>query len=1335
MKKTSLLCIIFLFLPNFIFAQTEVEYPALLRSIPPQEITEFAVSEQEAFFLYVSYLFEFLLIISILVVIGIAVLGGTLYLISSGDLSKKRSAKSWMVSALQGMVIISVSYLLLFTINHSLVLFQQKELMETDVLEAGQEYLEKDIMRMYFQIPLGLLIEDAVLNENAENKLNDVLDATNQAEGSSNDIEKGSKELLKIIESCPQGSPCCEKEMNSFLYMDQGGLLGLAQKVEKKITQEEERTKKEEDRIKKEKERLPTLSREEQEVLMSQLERDIKQVEEDKKELEEDAKYLNKIIKEAQEGTKKEETDESPLADHDRMAEENWEEQLERDREKLKEMREKEREEFEEEIESLSSMMPFQIDIDLSPEAQERAFEEAKERWDTKPEWQKNIEKGIQRTGDLFFYGALQDIFGREGIGSYSWDDVFADEIMFGNDYNWEPQTTGENILVGAGRITTVILGTAAISSTLPVKFFTFSTKAANLISKTIGASPKLAKIIQGGVNVFSREAVIDFLWIGGLQFLHSEGTTGEKLLIAGREGFISGVMAVGTRGLIRLGSPLVKRIKRTSDNLDIDMGTSRKTTSVPRNVKPEEMAQYHPGQWAEGVRRYGEHNYIPDIEKYIESQRGFPIRIVSLENMKTNKGIEHGLLFESLISNPRQIPGNANVIIYGHGHGYWGSKTDIWRAGDSNIPMKKVLQNNIGNEEIGLVITCNSNVPAFFKDAQGFLFYNSGRRITPVYGQELRGITGTRNIDIDIVFEKNIPQSARPINPEIEVDFLLPRLDLFFSINNNIFFANLFSVKYVEASSSWQTGGPRGPDDSPEAGVNWLWQIDKDGNPTGYYIREDGHIFREGMIDLEEIVDDKEIIDEREEPKEREEEEEEEDDEEEEEEATCPSCPNINPPVQAKISEIESYMSQLSSDLDELLLAKEPIKEDLYQLYKVIMLKSLGNRHVINYNSLLLERRRYDRESVIIDTDREILQIGSYFWDWTQWIGNILYQIEVNGKILEENDPVTFYLRMPENKQIIKNALELAQEAKKNDIQALGKYKKVEHVFSFNFFQKAIIFAEKIFKKDVRGVYAETKLEELDRCIREKNLDLSVVEINEIVEICGLAFDKTELQFRSLGDYLSCGMEIPAGETLELTWNHLMEVLDTVDKYEGEGRKLIEQQAKMNELSRQCNCPCQREMCPSFCGQCSLTCNLGAIKNAHQDVLETKEKMGEIADYIRLLTDGHFKALTEDICDSINEDIRDEEEKAICHKGGSKLITNHELITRKLNYSRFSFDECTTRPEHIEDALEGRRTGKVPVFGPLAEERDLQRYTKRQEKGTLVNTNDLNWFCCSQAK
>ena len=625
-----------------------------------------------------------------------------------------------------------------------------------------------------------------------------------------------------------------------------------------------------------------------------------------------------------------------------------------------------------------------------------------------------------------------------------------------------------------------------------------------------------------------------------------------------------------------------------------------------------------------------------------------------------------------------------------------------------------------------------------------------------------------------------------------------------------------------------------------------------------------------------------------------------------------CITCPDIRTPILAQVSAVRAQMRRLPPRLRALEDTKEPLLQDLYELYKVAMLKSLGSRHVFGYNSFLLERRYYEREEVIIETHDERTEIGEYVWDWRQWIENLIYEVEVDGETIEENDPATFYLRRPDYDEVIDDAMRLARDAWDEGIQDAGEDIGIERELpdpppdiGTTFYPPVspnpirvtspfgerydpftgewtmhygidfagprntpiyaseageVVFADwagsqntgygkliviyhreedvEDLNQDVVTYYAHLnqgsfRVEEGDSVERGEHIagmgttgrstgyhlhyearvdvdypfemhtgrqvdpapyidlsqweeaktggrlatflenalerlcmgdvsamtDMEMIEeymeehgisrdemtgemLEEIAEELGIEIgdpdeplDTREVEVRTPSDYLVCGMEIPVGETFELTWEHLVEILDTIDDYIAEGERLLEQQERMNRLAATCSCPCSgapTEDCPATC---SLNCPVGAIRSAHQDVARTRAAMRSLAEHLFLLTDGHFNTPTEDVCDPLNEDIRSEEEEATCEAGGEVLITKHELITRKLNYARFEFDECITRPEELEDVLEGGRTGKTPLFGPLVEEEDLPRYTKTREGEAMINTSEFNWFCCSDSR
>lgn len=461
---------------------------------------------------------------------------------------------------------------------------------------------------------------------------------------------------------------------------------------------------------------------------------------------------------------------------------------------------------------------------------------------------------------------------------------------------------------------------------------------------------------------------------------------------------------------------------------------------------------------------------------------------------------------------------------------------------------------------------------------------------------------------------------------------------------------------------------------------------------------------------------------------------------EEPEGEPECPPCIMINPMIMSKIAEMQPYLISFSNNLDLLYESKNPLHEDLYQIYKVVMLKSLGYEHLINYPTLLFEKRIYDYENIVIISDTEKSVIGNYSWDWEQWINNIVYEIESPDGVISENDPATFYLKEIYTKEVIEDALRMAQEAKEKGFQNIDKLFNLDseetNQSKNSILEKIIAFVKNIFKPNNKIiVFAQSPEEKLQECINEKELDIEVLDFFELLDICEIDYDESDLllmsKLKDPSSFLSCGMEIPIGETIELTWNHLIKILDKIDEYIEYGKLFLERQEHMNSLAAQCECPCGNDSCPVECGNCELTCNLGEIIAVYNEILEIRAILGEIADEIRLLTYGHFNTPTEDVCDPLNEDIRDENEEEACFLGGSKLITNHELITRKLNYSRHAFDNCITLPEDIDEIYEGIKTPKLPVFAPIAEKKNLPRYTKTKENGEIMNTSDFNWFCC----
>lgn len=600
-----------------------------------------------------------------------------------------------------------------------------------------------------------------------------------------------------------------------------------------------------------------------------------------------------------------------------------------------------------------------------------------------------------------------------------------------------------------------------------------------------------------------------------------------------------------------------------------------------------------------------------------------------------------------------------------------------------------------------------------------------------------------------------------------------------------------------------------------------------------------------------------------------------------------CLDCIEFQDRILEKIEEIDASSDSLLSNGRELSEKKEPLLTDLYQLYKIALFKSFGHRQVFSYPDLILEQYRLGSDRIAITTDKERIEISPFTWDWTKWLWNTLYTIEINGKTVKSNDPLTFYLQKPEGDKIIEDTTMLARRARERGLQEVGndigidremplpptdigdnlfppvnpEFTRITSLFGsrpnpFNPLQIVVhwgidiagprntpIYAaergEVIFsgwagtettgygklvviyhhsslidglnqdivtyyghlnhnsilvergdfvergghiagmgttgrstgyhihfevrkdvnypymmytgrqvdpapyinttqwgkrdnffalteRRDIRKPYQEKHLEGilktllLGKAIASENNEDEENDINEEEEL-------------SLADYISCDMEIPVGEVFELTWEHLVGTLDMIDEHNAEVERFLDQLRIMNNLAKDCSCSCD-DVREENCEKCSFNCNIEEIRAMHKNITETEEVIRKITKKIEDFTLGYFNKETENICDNLNSDVRSSSEAEVCDVERDLFITKSELITRKLNYSRMRFDNCMVPSFKIEDVLHGERPRELLIFGPLAEEDNLERETKAKRHGVIINTNRLNWFCCTDS-
>ncbi len=134
MKKILFLFFSFLFLVKSSFSlasrELEVEYPAL----PTGE----TLTAASPFSDYMHYLYNFGMSLGFLAVFLAFIIAGFIYITSAGRPEKVQEAKSRIVSALSGMLLLVATYLILTTINPSLSVFRDPEVDHVEVGETGE---------------------------------------------------------------------------------------------------------------------------------------------------------------------------------------------------------------------------------------------------------------------------------------------------------------------------------------------------------------------------------------------------------------------------------------------------------------------------------------------------------------------------------------------------------------------------------------------------------------------------------------------------------------------------------------------------------------------------------------------------------------------------------------------------------------------------------------------------------------------------------------------------------------------------------------------------------------------------------------------------------------------------------------------------------------------------------------------------------------------------------------------------------------------------------------------------------------------------------------------
>jgi len=196
----------FFLLGSFCSAQSNLEndYPMM----PGLSAQDIPVSTQTAMPTLIRYSFHFIIFASGLIIFLAFIKGGLSYIRSSGNAAKTKLAKEEMFSAVLGILIILCSWLLLNTINPQLLFYNMK-LQTLNITPPVQQNVATKEKGKLLQIPLGVLIENALLGVPAMAKIDQADQNLKSFETKAKELRDLSKQLKDLALSFHCGNSSC----------------------------------------------------------------------------------------------------------------------------------------------------------------------------------------------------------------------------------------------------------------------------------------------------------------------------------------------------------------------------------------------------------------------------------------------------------------------------------------------------------------------------------------------------------------------------------------------------------------------------------------------------------------------------------------------------------------------------------------------------------------------------------------------------------------------------------------------------------------------------------------------------------------------------------------------------------------------------------------------------------------------------------------------------------------------------------------------------------------------------------------------------------------------
>lgn len=207
----------FFALSSFCSAQTtyppnslETEYPDL----PGLSSQQTPTSTQTALPTFIRYFFHFIVLASGLIIFLALIKGGMLYLRSAGNAEKTKLAKEEIFSSFIGVLIVLCSWLVLDTINPQLLSYNISSQAIQQITPPASQAIKSEKKRL-LQIPVGMLIEQALLGTEATANINEAGQNLKNVEQKAGELKKLNKELKDLALSFTCGNSSCNGCHNS----------------------------------------------------------------------------------------------------------------------------------------------------------------------------------------------------------------------------------------------------------------------------------------------------------------------------------------------------------------------------------------------------------------------------------------------------------------------------------------------------------------------------------------------------------------------------------------------------------------------------------------------------------------------------------------------------------------------------------------------------------------------------------------------------------------------------------------------------------------------------------------------------------------------------------------------------------------------------------------------------------------------------------------------------------------------------------------------------------------------------------------------------------------